>query len=429
MSNVVSTPAGNATTSGRLSTWYANYVLGLLFVTYCLNTIDRAPILGVSLQAIKREFGATDAQLGLLSGLPFALFYATLGVPIAWLADRMHRPRVVAMALATWSLMTAFCGLASSWGMLLVSRIGTAVGESGGSPPSHSLIADYFPESRRGLAFSVIALAVPFSTAVGSVVAGYLVDTVGWRLTFFVVGTPGLLLAALIATTLREPTQFLPTRSSAPLSEQLTVAWSPIAFRYLTLATGMHAIMWYANASFSAAFLMRSHGLSAASAGRWLSAFSLAGAVGTFGGGYICDRVGHVRQDLRWSMWIPAAATLLAVPFQFPAYLVNSETIAFSCFAIMMMLSAVFFAPSFAVTQILAAPSCRATATSLLLFVQTLVGYGLGPLLAGALSDRLQDRLGRESLRYALATIGLFNVLAFVHYVIGARYMSRYGRR
>src|SRR5215813_9432242 len=172
--------------------WYRNYVLGVLFLAYVANTIDRSSVLAVSLQAIKLEFAATDTQLGLLGGIAFALFYSTLGIPIAAMADRTSRRNVLAVAVGLWSAMTALCGLAVNFAMLFATRIGTGIGEAGGSPPSHSLISDYFPKSRRGTAFSIFALAVPIGTSIGSAVGGWGNQHFGWRMTFIAVGLPGI---------------------------------------------------------------------------------------------------------------------------------------------------------------------------------------------------------------------------------------------
>ena len=161
--------------------WYWHYVLGLMFLSYVLNTVDRNSVLSLLLESIKKEFHASDAQLGLLGGIPFAFFYAFLGIPLAMWADRSSRRNVLAFAVAMWSAMTAACGLAVNFVMLFFCRVGVAVGEAGGSPPSHSLISDYFPKSRRGTAFSIFALGVPFGTAVGNFIAGWSNDTFGWR--------------------------------------------------------------------------------------------------------------------------------------------------------------------------------------------------------------------------------------------------------
>src|SRR5262245_50109650 len=185
--------------------WYRNYVLGVLFLAYVANTIDRSSVLAVSLQAIKLEFGATDTQLGLLGGIAFALFYATLGIPIAALADRTSRRNVLSACILLWSVMTALCGMAVNFSTLLLARVGTAVGEAGGTPPSHSLISDYYPLSRRATALSVYALGVPVGAMLGSLLGGWGNELYGWRVAFMIVGVPGVLVAALVRLTVREP--------------------------------------------------------------------------------------------------------------------------------------------------------------------------------------------------------------------------------
>src|SRR6185503_11868300 len=186
-------------------TWYANYVLGALTLCYVLNTMDRSQILAASLQAIKKEFAASDFQMGVLTGIPFALFYAFMGIPIAALADRSSRRNVLAVAVATWSAMTAVFGLSVNYVMLFAARVGTAIGEAGGSPPSHSLISDYFPKSRRGTAFSIFALGVPLGTFAGATLGGWGNQTLGWRMTFILAGVPGLMIALILWLTVKEP--------------------------------------------------------------------------------------------------------------------------------------------------------------------------------------------------------------------------------
>lgn len=410
--------------------WYRNYVLGLLFLTYVLNVIDRSPVLGVSLQFIKEEFGASDTQLGLLSGLAFTLFYSTMGIPIAALADRSSRVNVLAVSVAVWSGMTALCGAAVNFGMLFFTRVGTAVGEAGGSPPSHSLISDYFPKSERGRAFATFALGVPIGTAIGNYIAGQSIQAFGWRTTFMLVGLPGILVALLVRLTIKEPPRGFAdgvstaaARGKAPgMLDALRVMWQIRSFRHLSLAAALHSVAWYAGSSWNATFLIRSHQMTAAETGNWLTLFSAVGAIGTFLGGYLSDRLSvRFNNDRRWYMWVPGIATLSMVPFQFGAYLVDAPWLAFSSFSIMMLLAAVFFGPSFAMTQALASLRMRSVATSLLLFVQTMIGYGLGPWVTGRMSDMLNPSYGVHSLRYALVIIGLVNIWAAVHYVWGAR--------
>ena len=409
--------------------WYRRYVLGVLFLTYVLNTIDRSPVLGVSLQFIKAEFGASDTQLGLLTGIAFALFYATMGIPIAAWADRSNRRNVLALAVAVWSAMTALCGAATSFAMLFAARVGTAIGEAGGSPPSHSLISDYFPKSERGKAFAIFALGVPLGTALGNYIAGQSVEAFGWRTTFMLVGAPGILVALLVRLTVREPPRGLSdgvaavaARTRTPgMFEALGVLWTRRSFRHLSLAAALHSVVWYASGAFNAAFLIRSHGMTAGEVGNWLTFFAAVGGLGTFLGGYTADRLSARTGDKRWYLWVPGAATLVMVPFQFGAYLPDDLSTAVPSFAIMTFLAAVFFGPSFAMTQGLATLRMRSVATSLLLFVQTLIGYGLGPLMAGRISDWLMPTYGTDSLRWALVTVGLVNVWAAGHYFWGTR--------
>jgi MFS family permease len=406
--------------------WY--YVLGLLSLCYVANVLDRSTVLATSIQSIKREFGASDFQLGMLSGLPFAVFYSILGIPIAAWADRSSRRNVLALAVAVWSGMTALCGAAVNFAMLFAARIGTAIGEAGGSPPSHSLISDYFPKSSRGTAFSLFALAVPLGTSLGSAVGGWGNQHYGWRVTFMLVGLPGIVLALLVRLTVIEPPRGYAdsvVRSAAirtpGMFEVLQFLWRRPSFRHMSLAVALHSVVWYASGAFNNAFLQRSHQMTAAQAGYLISVFAAIGGVGTFLGGYAADRLATRMKDRRWYLWVPGLATLVMVPFQFFAYLSPAMTVAVPAFAIMMCLAAVFFGPSFAMTQALATLRMRSVATSVLLFVQTLIGQGLGPSFTGYLSDWLTPSFGRDSLRYALVLVGLVNVWAAVHYVLASR--------
>src|SRR6185503_13821565 len=411
-------------------TWYANYVLGALTLCYVLNTMDRSQILAASLQAIKKEFAASDFQMGVLTGIPFALFYAFMGIPIAALADRSSRRNVLAVAVATWSAMTAVFGLSVNYVMLFAARVGTAIGEAGGSPPSHSLISDYFPKSRRGTAFSIYALAVPIGTSLGAAMGGWGNQHLGWRNTFIVVGLPGLLLALAVRLTVREPPRGMADglarqRAAATrtpgLVEVLSYLWARKSFRHLSLAAALHSVVWYSSGAFNNAFLQRSHGLTSYEAGQWIAILSLIAGIGTFLGGFACDHLSTRFNDRRWYLWVPGIATLVCVPFQFLAYLSPGLNATLVSFVGLMFMAAVFFGPSFAMTQALATVRMRSVATSLLLFVQTLIGNGLGPSAAGKISDWLKPSLQNDSLRYALVIIGVVNLWAAVHYALASR--------
>jgi MFS family permease len=410
-------------------TWYAYYVLALLTICYVANTVDRSQVLAASLQAIKREFNATDAQLGMLSGLPFALFYSFLGIPIAAWADRSSRKNVLTWAVALWSAATALCGAAVNFSMLFGARVFTAIGEAGGSPPSHSLISDYFPKRTRATAFSIFALAVPIGTAVGAAIGGWGTQYLGWRHTFYLVGLPGVVLALLVRATVIEPPRgyadfggHAPAKAKAPaLVDVCSYMFRRPSFLHLSLASGLHSVVWYGAGAFNNPFFQRSHAMTAAQAGYWISLFSIVGGVGTFTGGYLADRLSKHRNDRRWYLWVPAIATFLCVPLQFFSYLSPDRSIVLPAFAAMTFMASVFFGPSFAMTQAISPLRMRSVATSLLLLVQTVIGQGIGPWLTGYVSDAFRPSMGGGSLRYSLVLVGLVNVWAALHYFIGAK--------
>ena len=411
-------------------TWYAYYVLVLLTLGYVINTMDRSQILAASLQAIKKEFNASDFQMGVLTGVPFAVFYAVMGIPIAAWADRSSRRNVLALAVASWSAMTGVFGMAVNYAMLFAARVGTAIGEAGGSPPSHSLISDYFAKSRRGTAFAIYALGVPIGSSLGAKLGGWGTQNLGWRNTFILAAVPGLVLAVIMWLTVKEPPRGLSdgvTRGAgerAPVPgmfEVLGTLWQKRSFRHLTLAAALHSVVWYASSAFNNAFLQRSHQMTAGEAGDWIALLSLIAGVGTFLGGFTADRMSARRNDRRWYLWVPGIATLLCVPFQFLTYLATDRAVVFPSFVGLMFMAAMFFGPSFAMTQALATLRMRSVATSLLLFIQTLIGYGLGPSFTGLISDRLRPAYEQNSLRYALVIIGVVNVWAALHYVLAGR--------
>lgn len=403
------------------------YVLVVLLLTYIVNVMDRG-VLALLLQGISMEFQLTDGQLGFLASLPFAIFYSTLGIPIAAIADRTARRNVLAACCALWSVATASCGLAFNFTSLIVGRALTAIGEAGGTPPSHSLISDYFSREERATALSIYALGVPIGTMVGNLLGGWGNHFYGWRATFLLIGLPGLLVAALVWFTVKEPPRGLSevgtvrsTEKTPPLWDVVRFLASYASFRHMCLAAALHSVVWYAGSQLNAVFLIRSHGMSSGEAGTWLAFFAGVGALGTLLGGLLSDRLSAWTGDRRWYMWVPGIATIVMVPFQFFAYLSNNLSLVIPSFFIMISLASMFFGPSFAVSQTLATLRSRAVATSLLLLVQTLVGLGLGPLVAGVLSELFRPHVGDDSFRYGLCLVGLVNLWAAFHYFVGAR--------
>jgi MFS family permease len=407
---------------------YRSYVLAVLFLGYVVNVMDRG-VLAVLLQSIKQEFSFSDTELGILSGITFAFFYSTLGVPIAMLADRTVRKNVLAACCALWSGMTALCGAAIGFWSLAAARAGTAVGEAGGSPPSHSLISDYFRREQRATALSIYALGVPVGAMLGQFLGGWSNQFYGWRTTFVLIGLPGIVVALLVYFTVREPPRGLSDQATKasradapPLGEVLTFLWKYASFRHMCLAAALHSVVWYSGSQMNGAFFARYHQMESGEYGTWLALFSIIGAVGTMLGGVLSDRLSVKFKDHRWYMWVPGIATLIMVPFQFTSYIAHDLWVVVPSFCIMFIFASMFFGPSFAVTQGLATLRTRSVATSILLFVQTFIGLGLGPLLVGMVSDYLAPTYGNAvSLAYGLVIVGLANIWAAGHYFWGAR--------
>jgi MFS family permease len=409
---------------------YQYYVLFILFVGYAFNVIDRSSVLGIVLPSIKKEIPASNFTMGLLGGAAFAIFYSFLGVPISRLADRWSRVNVLALAVALWSAATATCGLAWNYLSLFTSRAFTAVGEAGGSPPSHSLISDYFPISRRATALAVYAMAVPVGTSIGNAFAGWLNDWVGWRLTFALVGVPGVVLGALIWVTVKEPPRGYsdgpsarPRAEAPPFLDVFKFLLARNSFMHMSVAAALHSLVWYSGTIWNNSFFVWSHGLNTTRAGRYLAVFSLIGGIGSFAGGYLSDSMSTRKRDQRWYMWVPGIACVVMIPFQFAAYLSRDLTIVVPItFSMMFLLASMFFGPSFAVAQSVATIRMRAVSASVLLFIQTIIGFTLGPAIVGGISDLLKPTVGEGwSIAYPMAGIGIVNLWAAVHYLLAAR--------
>lgn len=414
---------------------YRKYALGILLIGYIINFVDRS-ILSLLLEPIKLELALTDSQLGFLGGLAFAVFYTFLGIPIAALADRRSRVKILAVSMVIWSAMTAICGLANNFLTLLLARIGVGIGEAGASPPSHSLISDYFPIETRATALSIYALGIPLGTMIGSFVGGWGADTLGWRYTFFLVGVPGIIFAFVVWFTLREPARGMSdiklsqpsaapveTAPPPPVKTVLKLLWSKTSFRHLAFAAGLHAFVSYGAGTWNAPFFIRIHEMSLTDIGSILAAIAGVGAIGTFFGGYISDKLSDRTNDKRWYFWVPGIATLVMVPFQLVAYLYGGVWVVVASLMMVAILGSAYLGPSFAMTQALVSLRMRAVASAILLFVLNLIGMGLGPYFVGILSDLLTPEFGIYSIRYAMCVAVMVNVWAACHYFLGARTM------
>lgn len=411
------------------STRYKYYVLASLTIVYTFNFVDRQ-ILSVLQEPMKLELGLSDTQLGLLQGLTFALFYVTLGIPIARWADVGNRRNIVAMAVGLWSFMTSLTGFAQNFIQLLFVRIGVGVGEAGGSPPSHSMLSDLFKPSERARALSIYSMGITFGIFLAYVFGGWVSDNFGWRAVFIALGVPGVLLAVLVRFTIKEPARGQledagDLNAPPPVMDVVHLLFSRKSFVHLSFAAGLHAFVGYGVASFLVSFFIRSHHVDVTN----LSAITLplgiiigiSGIVGNFGGGYFADRLGL--KDKRWYLWVPAISTLAAIPFAYAAFLVDNMMLALALYAIPAALGNTFLGPNLAVTHSLVSPRMRALSSAILFFITNLIGLGLGPTAIGMMSDAMSPDFGAESLRYAIVISFFVYAWAAVHYFIAAKYV------
>jgi len=371
----------------------SKYALGLLLAIYVCNLVDRN-VLSIVAQPMKEELGLHDWQIGLLSGIAFALFYVIIGFPIARLAERANRVRIITVLLIVWSLMTALCGLAQNFITLALARVGVGTGEGGCTPTSHSLIGDYFPPQQRSTAFSIYSLGIPLGPLLAGVSGGWVAQHYGWRAAFLIVALPGLLLAAIARLTLPEPVRGrydAPRTADAAIPSFMTVVKQlagKATFRHIAIGA---AVATFANngiATFAVPYLLRGFDISLSQAA---AAYGLivgaAASIGVFLGGWLADRVGT--RDRRAQVLIPAWGVLLSAPLYVAVFL-QTGLLSMALWVIApAIIHYLYMGPTFGLTANMADSRMRATASSIVLLLMNLVGVGLGPVATGLLSDAL----------------------------------------
>jgi MFS family permease len=414
---------------------YRGYVLAILLVVYTFNFIDRQ-ILGILAVPIKTELGLSDRALGMLGGLAFALFYTLLGIPIARLADRVGRVGIIAVAVGLWSLATAACGAAHSFAQLFWGRLAVGVGEAGGVAPAYSLICDYFPSRQRARALAVYSFGIPIGSALGIVLGGFITHWMSWRTAFLIVGGVGFWTAPLLKLTVREPRRGgLATAPSghAPArgaQQKLSAILAPLAskpsFWGLALGGGTCSMMGYGLFFWMPSFLVRSFGLSVLQASIFYGGLVLvAGTAGIWVGGVLADRLGQRSRSAY--AWVPAVAFLCTVPFYAAGVLSTNLAVCLLLLSIPTALALAWLGPVLAAVQHLVPPGERSTASAVFLFVNNLLGLGVGTMLIGAISDALHVRggVGVESLRYAILAGLTCYVIAAALFMWAARNLER----
>ena len=401
--------------------------LAILFLVATSNYADRN-IVAVLLEPIKREFGATDTQLGLLSGAAFAVLYSTLGVPVARWADRGHRPQIIALSISVWSLMCAVCGMAQNFWQLVLARVGVGVGEAGASPPSQSLIIDYFPPEQRARAVSIYTAGASAGYLVGFVVGAQIAAALGWRAAFVLLGLPGLVVAVVVAWGLREPRTVLgqpqPAGKQESFRNTLQVLWRKPAYRYTLVGLTLYGFFAYGVLVFVPAFLVRVLKVNMAVVGSTYGGVHVVVALlGTLGGGWLADRL--VRRNLAWLLRLPALGLLIAFPFYLVSFVVTDYVVflVLTSFGGLLLIGAV---PSvFVAAHAVCGSERRAMSVAILLFFMVLVGSTLGPLAVGLVSDGLKATRGVSGLADALAWLTLVMLLCAVSFWRGAKHIAQ----
>ena len=429
--------AGDAAPTPTYSKAYTRYAMWLLLGVYIVNFVDRS-IINILAEPIKQELNLADWQLGLMSGLAFAILYTFLGIPVARLAERSHRPRIIAAAAVTWSGFTVLCAFAGNFWQLLLFRVGVGVGQSGCTPPAHSLIVDYHPIEKRASAIAFYSLGGAIGTLLGLVMGGLVYDAFGWRVSFMVAGSPGLLFAVLAFFTLKEPrrrlAQHATTVAAASSTFGQSMAYLAKTPTFWFVAFGATIFNFGGGVAFTASFFLRNHtaemnllaqglGLKAVGfLGLAIGLTNVGGALGIWLGGWITDRFGT--RDLRNYIVAPAIAALLIIPVRLTIYTVDSALVALSFLAVSAFLGGFWWGPVFSVGQSVVPSHMRATSAAIILFTINLLGAGMGPLVLGLLSDYFNHGLGMgpaEGVRWALIASVVTGLGAFISFWMARR--------
>ena len=408
---------------------YANYVLGVLFVVMMLNFLDRQ-VISILAEPIKQDLELSDTQLGLMTGLSFALFYTTLAIPVAALADRWNRSWIIAIAIAVWSLMTVLCGLATSFMQLFLARVGVGIGEAGSGPASHSLIADLFPPEKRAGALGIFGTAVPIGAFIAYAGGGWIVENFDWRTAFFMAGLPGIIIALVMWLTVRDPRGkpklkdvFKRNPDKPTLGEAVKELSKKPAYWHLVAAGVLVQFVSYGLASFYGGLFVRVHGIGYGELGWKLGVMvGISGGLGAYLGGRVGNYLDSRKPAL--SLLISGLVLVISAPGMIWAVYAGNANLGIILLAFPTFGATFYYGPSFSAIQTLASDQTRALAVAIYLLLAGIVGLGIGPVFVGILSDFFAGGIaGTEgpSLQKALMVLALFNIWAGIHYWFAQR--------
>lgn len=397
-----------------------SYTLFMLVLVFTSSHVDRQ-IMGILGQPIKESLLITDTQLGLLTGIMFAVFYATLGMPMAMWADRNNRRNLISFSVFLWSLMTALCAAATNFMQLLLLRIGVGVGEAGSNPPSHSMIADLYPPEKRSTAMAIFGTGINWGILIGFLVGGWINEWYGWRTAFVIVGLPGIFLAILVRYTVKEPprgySEALKQETPAPaFREVATFIWRSAVLRHIIAAGALVSFAGYASVIWVPIYLVRIHGMGTGEVGSYLALLiGVGGAIGIYLGGRIADFMAAKRGQ-QWLPWVVAVSSLITLPMLYLTFMATTPMGAIAAYALPAMLGTLYVAPGFALIQNSTPLEMRSVAAAINLFITNIIGLGLGPFTVGFFSDVFSSTHGEDGLRWGLATTILILLWGVFHY-------------
>ena len=391
----------------------SSLVLTLLLLAYILNFLDRQ-ILGILAQPIQGDLHLSNAEFGAIGGTAFAILYAVLGIPLAYVADRTSRSAVVSGSLAIWSAFTALCGAATGFWSLFVSRLGVGFGEAGGVAPSYALITDYFPPGQRARALAIFSLGIPLGLGGGAFIGARLAALFGWRAAFLVMGLAGLVLAPIVRTVVRDVPRASDAGARAPFRAVFSLFARKPAFWLLAFASAASSLTGYGLALWTPKVIMLTFGLDLVSTGNFVaSLLVIGGCAGVFAGGWLADRLGST--DRRWYARLPAIAWLITAPTFVAGFFAPTLWLAWILLLVPNALNILWLGPVITALQHLVPGPMRSTASASFLLIINLIGLGLGPWLMGRLADVLNASYGADSLRYsAVACLAFYLVAALL---------------
>jgi MFS family permease len=410
---------------------YRTFVLILLTIVYGFNFIDRQ-IVGILAPFIQEDLSLTNTELGLLIGLAFAVFYTTVAIPIAWLADRYNRVNILSIALATWSGFTALTGLATNFVQIGLARMGVGIGEAGGSPPSHSIISDMYPKEERASALGVYAMGIPIGVMAAYFVTAALIgtssDDVNWREIFVFLGVSGILLAIIVKLVIREP-----VRGAMEFNEQREIAKPPFVESLKTL---LRIPAWWAMCfgiafgsfvSYSKSAFHTKYLVTLDPSFDFQTLVIILGVIngityagGAFFGARLADKWG--KRDIRAYGWLPAISITLCLPIGIAAWWSPTVEMNLIFTSFFLLFMGIYLGPSFAIAQTLAPIHMRAMSTALFFFILNMIGLGLGPSISGWMIDLFNTNYGNvESIRYAMTVTSLMFIPSIISFLIVAR--------